>query len=79
MRLCTNCRKEEAMRHSDLCGLCDIDLAKKKGEFHGLMTALPASVPAHFNHGLGEYVEDRYDLERKRQKAKAEGEVAGWD
>ena len=76
---CKACKKEDAMRHSEICGLCDIQGAKDDGTFRGLMTDRPAAVPSHFNISLGEHVEDRHDLKKKREAKKRAGEISAWD
>lgn len=71
--ICRNCHDAKAMKHSDLCGICDI-------LDHGTMLCdRPASVPAHFNISLGEQIEDRSHLKKVRERKKREGVISAWD
>ncbi|MCP4493358.1 MAG: hypothetical protein GY820_39540 [Gammaproteobacteria bacterium] len=62
------------MKYKELCGICEIVDARK---FPGAQAA--SLVPAHFNLGLGEYIEDKDDLQKKRKIAEAEGKISAWE
>ena len=70
---CTRCNDAPALKHSELCGCCDIAVHQR------CMTELPAAVPEHFNLGLGEHIEGRDHLKRRREELKREGVIDNWD
>lgn len=70
---CVRCKKAEALKHKDLCGICEIV------EAQAFMSELPAAVPSHFNQGLGEYIEDRDHLKKRRKELAEEGVISAWD
>jgi len=42
-------------------------------------TELPGAVPAHFNAGLGEWIEDRDHLRKRREYHRDIGNISAWD
>ena len=68
---CERCKDAEAKKGSDLCGICEI---VESGSF---MSDRPASVPRHFNLGLGEWIEDKAHLKRRFRELKDEGKIEG--
>ena len=56
--------------------LCGFHQCCEEGTIH---TDLPAAVPAHFNQGLGVWIEDRDHLKRVRERMKADGTISNWD
>ncbi|GAG12777.1 unnamed protein product [marine sediment metagenome] len=71
---CRRCTDAEAMKHTDLCGICEI--IEAKGKF-GVQTA--SLIPSHFNIGIGEYVEDRDDHKRKMERKIREGVISDYE
>ena len=64
--LCQRCGIRNPRAHvSDVCGCCEIIMARDAGEPFRWGVQGPGMVPAHFNKGIGKYVEDRDDLKRK--------------
>jgi hypothetical protein len=71
---CVRCNDAKAMKHSDLCGICDCVVAGRVG---GVQTA--SLVPKHFNQGLGVEIEDYDHLKRVRKKLKDDGVIDAWE
>jgi len=71
---CIRCKDAKAMKHSEMCGCCDIIEA---GMFPGAQTA--SLVPKHFNAGLGVEIEDYDHLKKVRRKMKDEGVIESWE
>ena len=74
---CSRCRTAPAMKHSDLCGICEIVTSPVKR--FGVQTS--SLVPKHWNAGLGEDIEDYDHLKRRRKELVREGvlESDGWE
>ena len=70
---CTVCRSAPALKHKDICGVCEILAART------MQTELPGAVPSHFNYGLGCYVEGRDHLKKLLKGPKKNCSVGGWN
>jgi hypothetical protein len=71
-RVCVHCEDAPALKHSDLCGICEIL------EAGTMNTELPGAVPAHWNAALGKDIEDRDHLKREAEEAVRTGLVDDW-
>ena len=74
---CTRCgariTENRVRRGFELCGICECVEARE------VMTIRPAFCNAHWNCGLGRYIEDRDHLRKVREEMRDEGIIAGWD
>jgi len=70
---CARCHDAPPKRGDVLCGICQIVTSRT------MLTDRPAAVPAHFNYGLGEFIEDRSHLNRRRKELKKAGVISGWE
>lgn len=73
---CKRCKDAKALKHSDLCGICEIITAPKEERVGAQTDEL---VPKHFNIGLGVEIEGYDHLKKVRRKMKAEGIIDSWD
>ena len=76
---CSRCKEKMSQHHvrngHKLCGCCQ--LVGVSGRTFGVQSA--SLVPAHFNQGLGEYIEDYDHLKKRRKALKDEGKISAWD
>lgn len=74
---CVICKTAKAMKHTDVCGICEIVASEELKIPFGAQTN--DLVPAHFNMGLGKEIEGYDHLKKERLKARNEGIVSDWD
>ena len=74
---CATCGEFNPRTFSDLCGICEIVEARKRGERSRWGVQGPGMVPKHFNYALGEHIEDYDHLKRRVRELDQAGLVEG--
>jgi len=76
---CRRCHDAPAMKHTDLCGICEIIEARENGEAfrHGVQG--DDLIPKHFNIGIGEWVEGREGHKQAMERKIREGVISDYE
>ena len=77
MRKCKRCKEAPAMKHTDVCGICEVLAVPQEQRSRVNLFGAQTNdlVPSHFNMGLGKQIDGYDDLKKQVKIAHQRGTI----